>query len=414
MKIAICTIGSRGDVQPFLILGNALAKNGHIVRLSTAEMYSPLAAKYSVEFFPFKGDYRALVDSDEMKKVIGSNPLTIGKRLREKIYPIIENSLETFFEVSSWADVVVYHPKCLIDTFGVLFPEKLIKAYVVPVFTPTKEFPSPVFSGFPISAFLNKLSFRMTNALIGTVKIPVNAFCFKQGLPSKFKFLDTPILYGISPNFLPKPLDYPSHHHFTGFWFDDTSSSELPVDITSFFETSKKKLIITFGSMPYKSKIDINEFISALVSELDVGVAIVRGWGLKDASIIERDNVLVIDHAPFDRLFPVADGVVHHGGAGTTAIALRAGLPMMICPVLYPVGDQMFWGKRVWEAGLGVAPVPLSKLTVTQFVRTVKTLLEGNFSQSSLEMQSQIAKEDGLTEAVKIIEQPRDRSLIKA
>ena len=248
---------------------------------------------------------------------------------------------------------MVYHPKCLIDAFGVLFPEKLIKAYVVPVFTPTKEFPSPVFSGFPVPAFLNKLSFRMTNALIGTVKSPVNAFCSKQGLPSKFKFLDTPILYGISPNFLPKPLDYPSHHHFTGFWFDDTSSSELPVDITSFFETSKKKLIITFGSMPYKSKIDINEFISALVSELDVGVAIVRGWGLKDASIIERDNVLVIDHAPFDRLFPLADGVVHHGGAGTESdrTSNRSSHDDLSCLVPFWRSDvlgQESLGSRTW------------------------------------------------------------------
>ncbi|MDJ0571148.1 MAG: glycosyltransferase [Pleurocapsa sp. MO_192.B19] len=408
MKIAICTIGSRGDVQPFFLLGNALAKSGHVVRLSTAEMYSPLAAKYSVEFVPFTGDYGALVDSDEMKKVIGSNPFTIGKRLREKIYPIIENSLETFFEVSSWADVVVYHPKCLVDSFGVLFPEKLIKAYVVPVFTPTQEFPSPVFSGLSIPAFLNKLSFRMTNALISTVKSPVNAFCSKQGLSSKFKFIDTPTLYGISRNFIPQPLDYPPHHHFTGFWFDDTSSSELPVDITSFFETSKQKLIITFGSMPYKSKIDINEFISALLAELDVRVAIVRGWGLKDALITESDNVLAIDHAPFDKLFPLADGIVHHGGAGTTAIALKSGIPMMICPVLYPFGDQMFWGKRVCQTRLGVAPIPLSKLTVNQFVRAVRALLEGNFSKSSLKMQSQIAQEDGLTKAVKLIEQRKD------
>lgn len=404
MKIAVCTIGSRGDIQPFLVLGNALAQRGHQVRFATAQMYSSLVARYTVEFTPFSGDYGTLVDSQEMKRVIGANPFTISKNLKEKVYPIIENSLETFLEVAKWADAVVYHPKTLIDAFGSLFPEKLIKAYVVPAFVPTKEFPSPAFSGLPIPPFLNRVSYKMTNALIGTVKGPIQAFCSKHDLPKKIELLDTLTIYGISPHFIPKPPDYPEHHHFTGFWFD-SSSTELPEQLLQFFTSKKKKLIITFGSMPYKSKIDINKFISAILAQMDVRVLLVRGWGLKDIPIAESEEVLAIDSAPFDKLFPLADAIVHHGGAGTTASALQAGLPMMICPVLHPVGDQMFWGRKAHEAGLGVPPIPLSQLTLFQFVNSMRQLLGQDFSLASQRMRDNLAQEDGLAKAVEIIEQ---------
>ena len=404
MKIAVCTIGSRGDIQPFLVLGHALACRGHEVKLATAEMYAPLAEGYAVEFTPFEGDYAALVDNKELKKAVGKNPFAIGKRLREMVYPVIESSLNTFFDTANWADAVVYHPKTLIDVFGVLYPHKLIKAYVVPAFTPTTAFPSPIFSSFWIPRSLNKSTYRLTNALISTVKGPIRSFCSQHNLPFRFKLLNTPVLYGISQHFMAMPNDYPANHHFTGFWFD-SSTAELPYRTTSFFNTEKKKLIITFGSMPYKCKTDIDELISAIRSKIDIAVCLIKGWGLKDAPIDEGTDVLAVDAAPFDRLFLLADAVVHHGGAGTTAIALRSGCPMMICPVLHPIGDQMFWGRKVFETGLGVSPVPLSKLTVSRFVFSVTELLTRDFSDASLRMQEKLAAEDGLKTAVEIIEQ---------
>ncbi len=144
MKIAICTIGSRGDVQPFLVLGQYLNQNGYDVRVSSAEMYNSLAENYDVQFQSFTGDYKSLVDDESLKKEIGRNPFTMGQALKEKVYPIIENSLDTFYELAIWADVVLYHPKTMIDGIGEKFRHKLIKVYVVPAFTPTKEFTNPV------------------------------------------------------------------------------------------------------------------------------------------------------------------------------------------------------------------------------------------------------------------------------
>lgn len=206
VKIAVCTIGSRGDILPFLVLADALTKRGHEVRLATAGMYASLASRYDVVFVPFKGDYAAFVESGETKKAIGGNPLTAGKRLREKLYPIIEHSLDTFFDVALWADRVIYHPKTLVDAFGSKFPQKLIKAYVVPAFTPTAAFPSPIYSGLPIPWFLYKATYRITRLLTFTVRRPIQAFYAKHRLNTRFKTLDAPTIYGNQPAPCPKAL----------------------------------------------------------------------------------------------------------------------------------------------------------------------------------------------------------------
>ena len=343
MKIGLCSIGSRGDIQPFLVLGEYLAQQGHEVQVASAKLYQDLAANYAVDYVAFEGNYAAIIDDEAMKKEIGRNPFTIGKQLREKVYPIMENSLETFYQILQWADVVLYHPKTLMDSIGYETPQKLIKAYVVPAFTPTRAFANPILNFLPLPQFLNRFSYKLANALINTVKTPVNNFKQKNKLVKSKSMLDTPVVYGVSPSFLARPADYPADHYFTGFWMRAPSDQAMLPSVVQFMSDEKKVLILTFGSMPYKSKINVNGFINAILQEHEVKILVVRGWGLKEVKIQEDESVLAIDAAPFDALFPMADYVLHHGGAGTTAIALQSGLPQMICPVLHPFGDQFFW-----------------------------------------------------------------------
>ncbi len=413
LKITICTIGSRGDIQPFLILGDYLSRQGHEVRVCSADMYSPMANKYQVEYVPFEGDYAKLVDNIELKKLIGGNPFKMKTALKQMVYPVLESSLDSFYKHSKWGDVVVYHPKSLVDSFGFLFPEKLIKAYVVPLFTPTKAFRSPILTFLPLPQCLNKLSYRITNSLICTVKAPVKNFYSRHNIQGKFKFIDTPIVYGISQVFLPRPVDYPSNHIFSGFWSRDQSHEELDEAVKTFLNTKRKKLIITFGSMPYKSKININDFIWCLTDNLNINVLLVKAWGLKDHTIHTSNRVLAIDRAPFEKLFPLADAVIHHGGAGTTAIALKAGIPMMICPILHPVGDQLFWGKQVERLGLGVAPIPLKKLTVNSLLKSVTQLIHTDLSVNTKRVKVGIEKEDGLRSVLDFVESHAEFSMEK-
>ncbi|MEM8527506.1 MAG: glycosyltransferase [Bacteroidota bacterium] len=405
MKIAICTIGSRGDVQPFLVLGEYLNQNGHEVTVSSASMYETLASNYEVTYESFAGDYASIVDDEALKKEVGRNPFKVGKALKSKVYPILESSLETFCELATWADIVLYHPKTMLDGICESMQEKLMKAYVVPAFTPTRAFTNPILSFLPVPKFLNKLSFSFAGLVMNSFNALVKNFRKKHNIQQKKSLLNTPIIYGISPSLLERPKDYPKDAFFTGFWMKENLLGTLSEEVKSFIADDKRVLLLTFGSMPYKSDVDIKEFLNAITSNFDLKVLLVRGWGLKDANIPETDNILAVNSAPFDSLFPKVDFAIHHGGAGTTAIALKSGLPQMICPVLHPFGDQYFWGKQIEERGVGVAPVPLKQLSTKQLINSVEQLLVKDLTANANLLKREINEENGLSEAKKVIEE---------
>lgn len=404
MKILLCSIGSRGDIQPFLVLGDYLSKHGHEVRVASANMYKEMAKNYEVEYHAFEGDYASIIDDDEMKKMVGKNPMTMRKNLAEKVYPIIQNSIQKFYDLSGWADTIIYHPKTLVDCFGKDIQHKLIKAYVIPAFTSTKAFRNPILQFLALPKFLNKFSYKLVIALMGTVKTPINNFRKENNIEKSPLFLNTPILYGISPKVLERPDDYPKDNLFTGFWLKETQDQKLDDKIQDFVSDEKEVLIITFGSMPYKSNTPIQEFIDAIRKELDVKILIVKAWGLKDAKINEGTNVLAIDRAPFDLLFPRVDYVMHHGGAGTTATAIKAGIPQFICPVLHPFGDQFFWGKVLEEKNVASKPIPLKKLTTQNIISSIKQLVNPKLKENAKMLAEQVRMEDGLYQVLEFIE----------
>jgi len=404
MKIALCTIGSRGDIQPFLILGEYLSQSGHEVKVSSAKMYQPLAQKYKVHYESFEGNYQSIMDDEALKKEIGKNPFNINKQLKEKVYPIIENSLHTFYDLIQWSDIVIYHPKTLIDSIGYEMKEKLIKGYVVPAFTPTGQFLNPLFSSLYVPKFLNKLSYKFANAMIGTMKTPIKNFKHKRNLDKSPNLLNTPIIYGVSPSVIDVPSDYPPNHYFTGFWNKEDVNESLSENVSEFMADESQVLIITFGSMPYKSKIDINLFVQALQKDYNIKILIVKAWGLKEKTIIEHETVKAIDAAPFDLLFPLADYIIHHGGAGTTATALKAGIPQLICPVLHPVGDQFFWGNELNKLGVSPKPIPLKKLSVKNLTAAFKQMVNQDMKSKALELRRKLELENGLQSAKEIVE----------
>ncbi len=410
MKILLCSIGSRGDIQPILILGDYFSKHGHDVRVASANIYTEMAQNYAVDYHAFEGDYGSIVDDDEMKKMVGKNPMTMRKNLAEKVYPIIQNSIQKFYELSSWADVIIYHPKTLVDCFGKDIQHKLIKAYVVPAFTPTKAFRNPIIQFLALPKFLNKFSYRLVMAMMGTVKTPINNFRKENKIEKGPLFLKTPILYGISNKILKKPDDYPTDHLYTGFWQKKTENQKLEDKIIEFVSGEKEVLLITFGSMPYKSSTAIQDHIDAIRKQHDVKILVVKAWGLKDAIINQNEDTLAIDRAPFDLLFPKVDYVMHHGGAGTSAIAIKAGLPQFICPVLHPFGDQYFWGKILEDKKVAVAPIPLKKLNTKNLASSISNLISTELKENAKLLAAEVSTEDGLAEALAFVEKHAGRN----
>lgn len=404
MKIALMTLGTRGDVQPYAVLGRALKERGHEVVLSSAKNFESLSKSYGVDFVPVDVDFQQLLESDDAKKMM-KNPFLAKKHLNKWVYPMMYNGLKTFYNIARESDRVLYHVKTLADNFADQFPEKMIRANVIPALEPTSEFINPVFSALPIPKALNRFSYNLTRLGLAMWKKPINQFRSEMGLPAKYKIPPLRSIYGVSSHFLEEPSDYPGHSKFTGFWTDN-SGDELPQDLLDFINSGTPPLLITFGSMPFNSNLNLPAVLKKLNEETGSRLLIVKGWGLNDLSDLEGSKeIKVISGAPYDKLLPHVKAAVHHGGIGTIAACLEAGKPFLACPVLYPMGDQHFWGTVAYKKGVGLKPAPLSKMTESSLINAVKKLLsDEQLYINSKNLMERLKSENGLDNAIQYIE----------
>lgn len=402
MKFCILTIGTRGDVQPYIALGLGLKAVGHEVTVSTLKEFKSFVNQYGLFHDNLRGDFLKVAQS-----TIGENGGNQFQRIRQYV-EMAKDTLADEWASAQKADVLIYNPAAI---GGFHVAEKLniptFAAFPTPLYSPTKEFPNPFLPFHNLGPF-NKLSHKFF-AKLGPVmyRNPINQFRKDiLGLPpAKGENIlhDKPItkLYAYSEAIVPRPADWDESSIVTGYWFLDAPTSWQPdPELVKFFQEGSTPVYIGFGSMFIgggKQKTEI--VLEALRLAGQRGV-IATGWGGLTKENKSND-IFVLDAVPHDWLFPKVAAIIHHGGAGTTGAALRAGKPQIICPF---VGDQFFWGRRVADLGISPLPIPQIKLTAEKLADAIKyAITNSNLQQRASSIGETIRAENGVEWAIKHI-----------
>ncbi len=410
MKVTLFTLGTRGDVQPFAVLGEALARQGHTVTLCTAINFRELVENHHIHFHPVGIDSEDMINSERGQQIMSVNLFHLKRNLDEVVYPTIQSSLREFYKLAQQSDLIIYRTKTLADVFLAQLDCVAIRAAVVPAMEETSAFLNPIMSGLKIPSFLNRLSFRFNDLRFRFFKKPIDQFRIEHGLTADVNdSIGIPAIYGISPHFLNRPDDWPSNQHLTGFWLPPKKDYIAP-DVERFINKGKAPLLITFSSMPVEK--ELISMIIRSINKIDERFIIIKGWS--DWTIEDSEKIMVVGSASFDALFPRMKAIIHHGGIGTTAECLRAGKPMFICPPVYPFGDQFFWGELAYKQGVAVKPVPLSRLNEKKFIKAVTELVSNQtLYQNSELLSAKINGEDGVQNALVLIEEVMKAHIIR-
>lgn len=409
MKIVILTAGSRGDVQPYVALGRGLRAAGHTVTLATMEAFAPLAAEHGLQFAAVRGEYLELLQTPEGADAVAgrANPLT----LLNQVAPMLRRVMDDALAAAEGAEAIIYHPKILA---GHSLAERLgvpgVLALPTPLYSPTRAFPSPLVPLPSLGPLLNRLSHRLMVGLAGaSVRGLLNRWRRERlGLPpvrDELTLHGRPVLrlYGYSPAVLPTPPDWDRYSVATGYWFLDQGRAwEPPAALRAFLDDGPAPVYVGFGSMPTKDAARTTRVVlTALEDAGQRGVLATGLGGLATARM--PDSVFLLEGAPHDWLFPQMAAVVHHGGAGTTAEGLRAGVPAVVCPFF---GDQPFWGRRVAELGAGPRPLPQRRLSARALSAEIRTAVGSpSVRARSAALGSVIRGEDGVGRAVAAFEE---------
>lgn len=414
MKITVFAAGSRGDIQPCIALGKGLQQAGYSVLLAAPEDFADFAQQYAVQFSPLSGDVQQIMASDTGRTFMqsgGINPISSIRAMRAMAGPIALNMAEDAYAACRDADAII----CL----GVLgaFGQSIAESRNIPILyleptplLPTREFPAP---GWPMQRNLggwhNYLSgLAMLQVIWMWFSPSVNEFRRRLGLPGygAANLLSTlrtvPMLSAYSPSIIAHPRDWPETVAITGFFILDPVGDWQPSrELMAFLEAGDPPVYIGFGSMAGRNPQETATLIIEALAKSDQRGLLLTGWGgLRTDSV--PDNVFVLDSAPHTWLFPRMAAVVHHGGAGTTAAGLQAGVPSVIIPFAF---DQPFWGSRIKALGLGPDPIPQKKLTADRLANAISiAVTDLNIKQRARLCGVSIRSEDGIGNAVRSVE----------
>lgn len=329
-RIVIMTIGSYGDVVPYLGLGERLRAAGHDVRIAATESSAGLVAAAGLDFHGLPGvDLRAVAATPEGQAAERAGLRGTAALIRTAA-DAMRRPIPAMIEAAGGQDIILCTPAT------VLLAAPIAEARGVPCsvlalqpIVPTRAFGPIALGGRNLGGWLNKVSAELLGRVAvrmfaGTVRtLRADLGLGDRPAPGRGP-ADLPVLHGISPAILPRPADYGPGAEFAGCWWPRASAWAPPPELERFLTDGPAPVCIGFGSAGTTQGPRLSAIVSDALGRSGHRAVVQRGWA---GLAVSGPDVLVVDEVPHEWLFPRVAAVVHHSGAGTTAAGLRYGRP---------------------------------------------------------------------------------------
>ncbi|MET8854260.1 glycosyltransferase [Amycolatopsis sp. NPDC004625] len=402
MQICVVAIDTRGGVQPYAALALGLQQAGHRIRVVAPEDFTGWLIGMGLDAVPLPG---RMDDAARAAAQTGFSRGVVPKGMREQLVRQSLANARALLDYADGSDAVLGGIGGAVlgldvaERLGIplvhahLHPVGAVSPALTGVLTPWMP-PWTGAAGNLIGSAITESALTLPfRAVSRAVRTEVLGLPRRRSRPSSARLS----VYGFSRHVVAVPATW----NVTGYWFlPEEQAWTPPAELVTFLDSGEAPVCIGFGSMVSGDPAATARTVTEAIRRAGVRAVLLTGWsGMSD--IAASDNVLVIDQVPHSWLFPRCAAVVHHGGAGTTAAALRAGVPAVVVP--HGV-DQPFWAKRVAELGVGPRPLPRPMLSASSFATALRTTLaDDGMRARAARLGELISAEDGITAAVDLV-----------
>jgi len=405
MKILLISIGTRGDMEPFLAIGEILEKKGHEVICSFPEYFRSLAKESNLKFASLGKKYTMLLNGDSWKAFMGGSRKGLGK-LFSLISLGIESSQinkELIFKQheiikKERPDRILYNGK---SNYPIIWEinnrGKTILISPVPYIHYVKGHTHVAFhSNF--GSFFNKLTYSFADfGLVVTIKIAIKWLNIQMKITQrkiKKTILSRKVVYTISPTLFPKPDYWNRNIKVLGYHERDKAINwKASKNLDQFITNHHKILFITFGSMINPEPEKKTKAILDVLEKHNIPAIInTASGGLVKPSKYNTKLFYFVKQVPYDWIFPIIYAAIHHGGSGTTHTAIKHGCASMIMPHII---DQYAWNNLVSELGIGPKGIAINKITSRKLEPKILDLYQNqSYKIKALKISKKIKAED--------------------
>jgi len=416
-RIVITTFGSTGDLNPFIALGLALRSNGHDVLFAVEANFEQQLSSLGFPVLVLTGDQAESLGPYSHQIFNSDRPLTSLKLLVDRyILPTLPAKVAELREICQEADLLI----SVASQFAASIVAEMLQIPWIAVILTPSTLPSASIAAqpmrVPLSAPLQRLSNRLSWFLGGIflrriVDKPVNQLRRTLHVPPRSNLMWTGnfsprfTALAVSSALVPRPHDWPEYVQMTGFCFWDGSEDwQFPETLEAFLHGGKPVVAVTAGTVaPGERALFASYYQTSIESILACGTrALLISAPETSASPEHREDVLQVSFAPFSQVFPACAAVIHHGGIGTIAQCLRAGVPSLVVPGGM---DQPFNAAQVMQRKAGLW-IPRKRYTVRRAGQALRALLyTPTYQEQARKMQAQLMQEDGVAALCAAVEQ---------